>query len=144
MLIALAQRPQGLTNAQIGVRAGLSSKSGTFATYLGRARAQGWVADNGQTRVITDAGLDALGSFDALPEGQELAAYWIAELGGGASRMLQALVEAYPDALTNAEIGERAGISSASGTFATYMGKLRSLELVTGRGQVQASTELFG
>ena len=144
MLIALAQRPQGLTNAQIGVRAGLSSKSGTFATYLGRARAQGWVADNGQTRVITDAGLDALGSFDALPEGQELAAYWIVELGGGASRMLQALVDVYPDALTNAEIGERAGISSASGTFATYMGKLRSLELVTGRGQVQASTELFG
>ena len=45
--------------------------------------------------------------------------------------------------LTNAEIGDCAGISSASGTFATYMGKLRSLELVTGRGQVQASPELF-
>ena len=144
MLIALAQRPKGLTNAQIGVRAGLSSKSGTFATYMGRARTQGWIADNGTTRTITDAGLDALGSFDPLPEGSELAAYWIAELGGGASRMLQALVEAYPQSLTNAEIGDCAGISSASGTFATYMGKLRSLELVTGRGQVQASAELFG
>ena len=144
MLIALAQRPKGLTNAQIGVRAGLSSKSGTFATYMGRARTQGWISDNGTTRTITDTGLDALGSFDPLPEGSELAAYWIAELGGGASRMLQALVEAYPQSLTNAEIGDCAGISSASGTFATYMGKLRSLELVTGRGQVQASAELFG
>jgi hypothetical protein len=143
MLIALAQRLKGLTNAQIGVRAGLSSKSGTFATYMGRARSQGWINDNGNTRFITEAGLEALGSFDPLPEGQELAAYWIGELGGGASRMLQALVDAYPEALTNAEIGERAGISSASGTFATYMGKIRSLELVTGRGQVRASAELF-
>jgi len=144
MLIALARRQKGLTNAQIGVRAGLSSKSGTFATYLGRARSRGWIADNGPVRTITDAGLDSLGSFDALPEGADLAAYWIGELGGGASRMLQVLVDAYPETLTNAEIGERAGISPASGTFATYMGRLRSLELVTGRGRVQASSELFG
>jgi hypothetical protein len=144
MLIALAQRPKGLTNAQVGVRAGLSSKSGTFATYLGRARSQGWIADDGTTRIITEAGLDALGSFDPLPEGQELAAYWINELGGGASRMLQALVDAYPNELTNAEIGERAGISSGSGTFATYMGRMRSLELIAGRGQVRAAAELFG
>ena len=142
MLIALAQRSQGLTNAQIGVRAGLSSKSGTFATYLSRARSQGWISDNGSVRTITEAGLGALGSFEALPKGRELAAYWIRELGGGASRMLQALVDAYPEALTNSEIGERAGISSASGTFATYMGRIRSLELATGRGQVQASAEL--
>lgn len=38
MMIALAQRPQGLSARQLGVRAGLSSKSGTFTTYLARAR----------------------------------------------------------------------------------------------------------
>ena len=35
-------------------------------------------------------------------------------------------------------------VEQTLGTFGTYMGKLRSLELVTGRGQVQASAELFG
>jgi uncharacterized protein len=144
MLIALAQRPNGLTNAQLGVRAGVSSKSGTFSTYLGRARAQGWVADEGQIRRITKAGIDALGTFDLLPEGSELAKYWIQELGGGASRMLRALVDEYPNPMTNAELGESAGISYVSGTFSTYLGRLRSLELVTGRGgELRASEELF-
>jgi uncharacterized protein len=141
MLIALAQRPHGLTNQQIGVRAGVSSRSGTFSTYLGRARSQGWIDGRGTVR-ITDAGLAALGHYDPLPEGAELAAYWIAELGGGAARMLRALVDAYPNALTNEQLGAAAQISHVSGTFSTYLGRLRALELVTGRGELRASEEL--
>lgn len=141
MLIALAQRPQGLTNAQLGVRAGVSSRSGTFSTYLGRARSAGWIDGRGTVR-ITDAGIAALGHFDPLPEGRALADYWIRELGGGAARMLQALVDVYPDALTNEQLGERAQISHGSGTFSTYLGRLRALELVQGRGELRASEEL--
>jgi uncharacterized protein len=141
MLIALAQRPQGLTNQQLGVRAGVSSRSGTFSTYLGRARSQGWIDGRGTVR-ITDAGLAALGHYDPLPEGAELAAYWIGELGGGAARMLRALVDAYPNALTNEQLGAAAQISHVSGTFSTYLGRLRALELVTGRGELRASEEL--
>ena len=64
-------------------------------------------------------------------------------LGGGASRMLQALVDASPRPMSNAELGERAEISPASGTFSTYLSRLRSLELVTGRGgELRASEEL--
>jgi hypothetical protein len=141
MLIALAQRPQGLTNAQLGVRAGVSSRSGTFSTYLGRARSQGWVDGRGIVK-ITEAGLAALGSYDPLPEGRALADYWIRELGGGAARMLQALVDVYPGTLTNEQLGERAQISHVSGTFSTYLGRLRALELVEGRGELRASEEL--
>jgi hypothetical protein len=141
MLIALAQRPQGLTNQQLGVRAGVSSRSGTFSTYLGRARSQGWLDGRGTVR-ITEAGLAALGSYDPLPEGADLAAYWIGELGGGAARMLRVLVDAYPSTLSNEQLGQAAQISHASGTFSTYLGRLRSLELVTGRGDLRASEEL--
>src|SRR5205807_2162280 len=42
MMIALAQRP-GLSKRQLGVRAGLSSTSGTFGTYLSRLRNNGWI-----------------------------------------------------------------------------------------------------
>jgi hypothetical protein len=142
MLIALAQRPQGLTNAQLGVRAGVSSRSGTFSTYLGRARSQGWVDGRGHLK-ITDAGLAALGAYDPLPEGMALAEYWIHELGGGAARMLRTLVEAYPNALTNEQLGQAAQISHVSGTFSTYLGRLRALELVEGRGELRASAEFF-
>lgn len=145
MLIALAQRPHGLTNRQLGVRAGVSSKSGTFATYLGKARSNGWVENRGDARIITPAGERALGGFEPLPAGRELLDYWLGELGqSGAARILRVLADAHPDALDNATIGERANISPASGTFATYVGKLRSLELIEGgRGQLRASAEFF-
>jgi hypothetical protein len=141
MLIALAQRPQGLTRARVGLRAGLSSKTGTFAIYLGKMRSHGWVEDSGSTIRITAEGLAALGPFDPLPEGADLAAFWMRELGGGAGRMLSAIVAAHPRVLSREELGEASGLSEKTGTFATYLGKLRGLELVDG---LQASDELFG
>jgi len=144
MLTALAQRPQGLTNRQLGIRAGVSSRSGTFSTYLSRARSQGWIDGRG-TLKITDAGLAALGPYDPLPEGSALAEYWLRELGeSGASRMLRALLAVYPAALDASTLGEQANISHRSGTFSTYLSRLRGLELVEGRGELRASEELVG
>jgi hypothetical protein len=143
MMIALAQRP-GLTNRQLGVRAGLSSRSGTFSTYLSRGRSEGWIADQGEKRSLTEQGLAALGTYEPLPEGRELLRYWLHELGGGASRMLAALAEAYPRNLTNEQLGEAAGISHRSGTFSTYLSRMRTLELVEGRGELRLPEELVG
>lgn len=145
ILIALAQRP-GLDNRQLGLRSGLSSQSGTFSTYLARARSANWVRDEGDRRFITDDGLTALGTYEPLPEGRELLAYWLGELGNsGAARMLRALSDVYPNSLSNEELGERAEISAASGTFSTYMSRLRGLELVKGgRGKIRMSEELAG
>lgn len=143
MMIALAQRP-GLAKKQLGVRAGLSSSSGTFGTYLGRLRSNGWVIDQGDGLLLTEAGFAALGEFDPLPEGQALLNYWLNELGeGGAGRMLRVLADAYPDALGKEQLGERAQISHTSGTFGTYLGKLRTLELVEGRSELRAAREFF-
>jgi hypothetical protein len=144
ILIALAQRPQGLTKRQIGIRACLSSKSGTFDTYVSRANQSGWITKNGNLVVITDAGLQSLGDFDPLPAGRELLEYWLREFGdSGAARILRAIAEAYPNSLTKAEIGDATGLSSASGTFDTYLSRLRTLELIEGRGELRASEELF-
>jgi len=142
ILIALAQR-NGLTQRQLGLRAGLSSRSGTFATYLSRARAMGWIEGRGQIH-ITSAGIAALGHYDPLPEGRELLDYWLGELGdSGAARILRALADAYPRSLSQDVVGEAAGLSARSGTFATYLSRLRTLELITGRGDLRASDEFF-
>lgn len=143
MLVALAQRSP-LTKRQLGVRAGLSSTSGTFGTYLARLRTNGWVDGQGDNLTITQDGLKSLGHYEPLPEGRDLLAYWLADLGGGGiGRMLEALSEVYPRALSKEELGERAGISPNSGTFGTYLAKLRTLELAEGRGEIRASKEFF-
>jgi hypothetical protein len=145
MLIALAQR-NGLTARQLGLRAGLSSKSGTFSTYLGRARSSGWINGSRDRIEITEAGRAAIGSHDPLPEGRDLLEYWLGQLGNsGAARMLRVLADRYPRATAAEELGEAAELSAGSGTFSTYLGRLRTLELVTGsKSDLRASEELFG
>ena len=144
MLIALAQK-NGLSARQLGVRAGMSSSSGTFGTYLGRARSNGWIAGSRNRLEITEAGIAALGPYEPRPEGKELLGYWLGELKtSGASRMLLALAERYPKSMTAEELGDASGMSAGSGTFGTYLGKLRTLELVIGtRSDLRASEELF-
>lgn len=144
MLIALAQNQRGLTNRQLGLRAGLSSKSGTFSTYISKLRKDALITDVGDKRVITKAGLALVGKYEKLPTGDALFNYWMNSIGpnSGAARILGAL-HAAKRPMTNEEIGRKANISHASGTFSTYMSRLRGLELVTGsRGATQISEEL--
>jgi uncharacterized protein len=143
IMIALAQCPRGLTNRQIGIRAGLSSKSGTFSTYLSTARTNGWIEGRGLLQ-ITSSGIAALGSYEPLPSGPALLDHWLRELGdSGAARLLRVIAEAYPHSLTNEEAGEKAELSHKSGTFSTYLSKLRTLELISGRGELRASDDFF-
>lgn len=144
MLIALAQRPQGLNRRQLGLRAGLSSRSGTFDTYLSQARTRGLVNGSGDRIKITDNGLSALGAFDPLPEGPALLDYWLRQLGqSGAARLLRAVADAYPSELSRSDLAEAAKLSDRSGTFDTYLSRLRGLELITGKREIRASEELF-
>jgi hypothetical protein len=150
ILTALAQR-SGMTNRQIGVRAGLSSRGGTFANYMAELRTAGWIVDNGEQRNITEAGLTALGSFTPLPTGSALRDYWFAKLGdSGKKRILAALCGVHPKALTNEEISQLVSatgkeLAATGGTFANYMAELRTLELIESpsRGLSKASDELF-
>lgn len=142
MMVALAQR--GTLNArQLGVRAGLSSSSGTFGTYLAAGRSNGWISGDRNQITITDEGFAALGTFEPLPEGSALCHYWLNQLSGGERRMLQCLCDS-GETLTAEQLGDLAGISASSGTFGTYLSHLRTLELVTGkRDALRASEELF-
>ena len=142
MMIALAQRP-GLNAKQLGLRAGMSSRSGTFGTYLARLRSEGFLAGGRDAMRLTPAGMAHLGAYEPLPTGAGLQQYWLGELGGGAARMLEALIQAFPDALTKDALGGAAAISPKSGTFGTYLSRLRTLELISGTSALRASEELF-
>jgi hypothetical protein len=145
MLVALAQHPDGLERNTLGLLAQISAKGGTFATYLGRLRAAGYVRDEGRRIIATDEGVVALGDFDPLPTGRDLAEYWLKWAGnGGQRRVLEVLLEAGEEGLTRNEVAEQANLASNAGTFATYLGRLRTANLIAGRERLRVVDTLLG
>jgi hypothetical protein len=51
--------------------------------------------------------------------------------------------DSYPDGLAHPAAAEAAGYSHSSGTWSTYLSRLRSLDLIDGRGELKAQGWLF-
>lgn len=67
-----------------------------------------------------------------------------AKIGLGARKMLDALLDVYPAALTREKLAEATGYSRASSTFRNNLSALRSNEIADVRGQeVCAAEALF-
>lgn len=144
LLAVMAQRiPKSSSRTQIAVLSGYSSGSSTFANALGKLRTLELVEGRGDDNRITEAGLEALGEHDAPPRGRALVTWWLGKLGKAERAMLECLIASYPAALTKEEISGATGYSGNSSTFANALGRLRTLELVEGRGDARASAELF-
>jgi hypothetical protein len=143
ILIALAQFPAGLSQQRLALLAQLIRGSGTWTKYLGALRSAGLV-EGGETLRITPAGLKAVGPFEPLPTGEALRRYWADWLGGGGERRIfETLLAVYPKSMSTHQCAARSRLVLGSGTWTKYLGRLRSLKLVTGRGELRASEELF-
>jgi hypothetical protein len=144
ILTVLAQYPHGKPKAKVAVIAGYSHKGGGFNNSLGSLRSKGFIEGSQEHLQITGAGVDALGDFHPLPTGRELAAYWMSQLGKAERSILDALVLYYPNAMTKDELGRYTGYESSGGGFNNALGKLRTLELISGtREALKASENLF-
>jgi hypothetical protein len=143
ILTALAQYPQGRSKAQIAVLAGYALNGGGFNNYLGALRSRSLIKGDGDRLTITDAGIEALGSWEPLPTGSALVDYWRGRLGKAERLILETLTHVYPDALTKEEVAMKAGYEANGGGFNNALGRLRTLELVEGRGEIKASGNLF-
>jgi len=142
ILTALAQYPQGRSSTQVAILSGYSNSSGGFNNSLSKLRTSEYVT-RGQPMQITDAGLKALGEWEPLPTGRELAEHWMGQLGLCERKILEALIEAHPNGLDSGQVAELTGYSSSSGGFNNSLSRLRTLELIT-RGQpMRASEEFF-
>jgi hypothetical protein len=139
----LAQYPQGRSKAQVAVLAGYALNGGGFNNYLGALRSRGLIKGDGDRLTITDAGIEVLGSWEPLPTGSALVDYWRGRLGKAERLILETLTQAYPDALTKEEVAVKTGYEANGGGFNNALGRLRTLELVEGRGEIKASDNLF-
>ena len=61
----------------------------------------------------------------------------------GALSAMESLTEIYPDAMNKSEVAAKAGYEANGGGFNNALGRLRTLELVQGRGELRASDNLF-
>ena len=119
---------------------------GGFRNYVGALRSRGLIEGDRTLLRITEAGLAELGDFDPLPHGDELLQHWYRQLGKAEREVLEVLAAAYPNVRTVEQVaqGTQTGYEPAGGGFRNAIGRLRSLELVTGKSyNLRASAELF-
>jgi hypothetical protein len=143
ILTALAQYPQGRSKVQVAVLAGYAASGGGFNNFLGALRSQGLIEGYGDRLGITEAGIQAVGSWEPLPTGPGLIDHWRGRLGKAEWLILETHTQVYPDALTKEEVAAKAGYEANGGGFNNALGRLRTLELVQGRGDLRASKDLF-
>ena len=127
----------------MAVLTGYAAAGGGFNNYLGALRSRGLIHGDGDRLTITEAGIQMLGSWEPLPAGSALIDYWRSRLGKAERLILEALTQASPDALTKEEVAVKTGYEANGGGFNNALGRLRTLELVQGRGELQASDNLF-
>lgn len=143
ILTVLAQYPDGRSKTQAAVLTGYSVRGGGFNNALGALNSAQLIDRNGEFLKIRPSGLEALGSFEPLPVGRELFEYWLNNLPAAERKILGVLYEAAGAPLTKQEIADRTGYQASGGGFNNAIGKLRTLELITGRNEIQITETLL-
>ena len=128
------------SHAQVAFIAGYSHKSGTWATYLSRLRSDGLIEGRGDLVLTPSA---TANDPAAPPNGEALRSIVLSKIDGPLQRILAPILAAYPRGLSHEAAGEAAGYSHTSGTWATYLSRLRTLDLIDGRGELKAQDWLF-
>lgn len=116
---------------QLALFAEASPKSSSYTNNLGALRTAGLIAYPVKSTVaLTDAGRGLADSQRAPDTAEEIQAYVRNLVSGPQARIVDALLEVYPDALTKEDLAERAGASAGSSSYTNNLGALRSLGLI--------------
>lgn len=142
VLTALAQYPAGRRKTQIAILTGYSHSAGGFNNALSSLRTRGCIEGTSDIR-ITEHGFSVLGPFDPLPKGDVLLDQWLQRLSKAERAALEALAGAWPGSLNKAEVAQLAGYEATGGGFNNALSRLRTLELISGIGELKASDDLF-
>ncbi len=143
ILAALAQFPAGRNKTQVAILTGYAKGAGHFNNTLGALRSRAFIEGGGENLRATPAGLDALGPYDPLPTGRALLDHWLGQLGKAERSILEVAAHAYPSGLSKDDVGNRTGYAPSAGHFNNALGRLRTLELIVGKGTIRASDNLF-
>ena len=142
ILTVLAQFPGGRDKRQLAMLTGYSARGGGFNNALGALRTAGYIS-KGEPVMATAEGLAVLGSdWEPLPAGAALLEHWVAQLGRAEGLILRELVNVWPQSLSKADVAESTGYTETGGGFNNALGRLRTLQLIEGRGELRADDTL--
>lgn len=144
ILTALAHYPQGRTTTQIAILTGYSARGGGFNNTLSALRSKGLAEGRDAVRA-TQAGIDTVGDVDPLPTGHALIEHWLTQpqLGRAERLIVTNLAQVWPDTMTKDQLATSAGYAASGGGFNNALSRLRTLELIEGRGDIRLSNDLF-
>ena len=141
ILAVLAQYRSGRTKVQVALLAGYAVTGGGFNNAIGRLRNSGYAEGKDDLR-ITATGLQALGSYDPLPTGKALFEYWKAKVGKAERAILEVLYDEFPHSIDKRELAHKANYEATGGGFNNALGRLRTLELISGSQSLKISEQI--
>jgi hypothetical protein len=143
VMSALIQYPEGLTVRKLATITGYAKGGGGFRGALSKLRTAGYIEGRDHL-VATDAGRAALPDVEPMPTGQALLDHWLGQMKRRAEReVLIAICEAWPNTITPEEVAAKTDYEVGGGGFRGALSKLRTLDLIEGRGDLRASDDLF-
>jgi len=135
--------PLRLTKAQWGTVAKLKTTGGTWTAYFGDIKRAGFIDENSAGFTLTAAGFEYLGGAPEPMTPEELQDHYRSILRTGAAKMLDSIMDAYPNSITREEVGEAAGIVITGGTFTAYLGDIVRNGLAVREGNEIRATEIL-
>jgi len=133
VLVQRRQMGQATTpRSMLATMVGLKSTSGTYGTYLSRLRTAGYIQGSGEITITPD-GQIALGPVKALPTGEELIQWYVDnKLNNTQALILRNIRHRHPHGISRNNLAESAGLAAKSGTYGTYLSRMRNLGIIAG------------
>jgi hypothetical protein len=141
VLVAISQHSNGVTRQQLTILTGY--KRSTRNTYLQRLKQRGFINEDTERITATDNGRETLGNnLEPLPIGADLRQYLLTSLPIGERKILELLIESYPDSVSREQITEYTDYAQSSRN--AYLQRMKAREIIESDGsRIRASDELF-
>lgn len=124
--------------------AGYTIGGGAWNNPRGRLRTNGLIEYRGDNLALTEAGRALARQPETPLTTEELHQAVMQRLPGPERKLLQVLLDVYPEAISNEELAQRSGYAQGGGAFNNPRGRLRTLGLVEYvQGGVKARGILF-
>ena len=141
ILSCLGSFPKGRTRVQLALMTGYSHSGGGFGNALSSLRSKGFIVGSDTLLITEDGRLAIDGAIEYLPRGRELLDWWMKNITlGKAERAVLKALERGP--LNKIELAVKAGYEPEGGGFGNALSRLRTLELIRGRGEIELAEVL--
>lgn len=142
ILRAVIMYPDGIDREALSVLT--TYKRSSRDAYVARLSAKGYITTiSGGLIKVTTEGTQAMPNAEPLPTGSDLRSYWLSKLPEGEAKVLQILIDAYPNSIERSAIDEQTEYKRSSRD--AYLSRMIAKKIVIsgGQGMVKASDNLF-